>query len=800
MKFFTIFLINLFFTLIVFSQDGTTSFLKDDWIEPVDMEIDFLHLKADLKIDPYKPLVEGSAVITFKPFNSFTDSVDFLMSGLKITSLSLDGINLEYETFGNNIRVYINQKLNKNKEYNLYIDYNGFHEEGLYLTGWNDTKGLMRKQVWAHSPAGWLPIVTQKHDLFTTELLVTFDSKYKVFSNGDRLAIKDNGNGTKTWHYKMTKPHVVYLICLVIGDYEYKISKTKRGVPVELWYYPDMPERFAVTYLHSEYMIDFFEEEIGVNYPYSVYRQAPLADYLYGGMETTTATVFGDYMYIDGRAWWMRNYVNVNSHELNHQWFGNYISHLNNRHTWLTESFATHYAKIFEKDINGEDYYQWERDKELIRTFNAAKSNNNPVAHSQAGTDRWYPKGSLVLDMMRTVLGNDDFRAAIKYYTEKNALQVTESYDLLKAIRESTGQSLDWFFDEWIFRGGEPHYKVEYESVTDENKEKFTVFTVKQIHQVSSLIKYFRMPIEFEIHYTDGSIDNKTFWVDGETTIIKVPNKSGKSVDFAVFDPNRKIIKKVTFNRSFRELSAQILKSKNMIDRYDALLEVKKEKPEVKRELLRNAYEKETFHLTKAEIIAQLSSDSLNYDIMFKALNDKDALVRKAVLDNLKTIPWSLESEYRKLLKDSSYTNVELALHNLSKSFPENIDSYLNSTKDEMGWRGNNIKMKWLEIAIQSGKKNYIKDLIEFTSLSYDFETRINAFNLLLSFNYCDDTVINNAFQSIAYWHFKLRDTAKSYIQYFAQQTNYYKDIERLIDISKLDEKKKDRIRVLLGK
>ncbi len=796
-------LYTLLFVLISYSlksQDGTTSYLKDDWIEPVDMEIDFIHLKAELKIDPYKPLVEGLAIITFKPFNSYTDSIDLYMPGLKINSISLDGINLEYETIGNNIRVFINQKLKKSDEYNLYVDYAGFHEDGLYLTGWNDPKGLMRKQVWAHSPAGWLPIITQKHDLFTTELLVTFDGRYKVFSNGDRLAIKDNGNGTKTWHYKMSKPHVVYLICLVIGDYEFKTSKTKRGVPVELWYYPDMPDRFAVTYLHSEYMIDFFEQEIGVNYPYSVYRQAPLADYLYGGMETTTATVFGDYMYIDGRAWWMRNYVNVNSHELNHQWFGNYISHLNNRHTWLTESFATHYAKIFEKDINGEDYFQWERDKELIRTFNAAKSNNNPVAHSHAGTDRWYPKGSLVLDMMRTVLGNDDFRAAIKYYTEKNALQVTETYDLLKAIREATGQSIDWFFEQWIYRGGEPHYQVSYESVTDQYKENYVVFTVKQIHPVSSLIKYFKMPIEFEVHYTDGSVDSQTHWVEGETTIVKMLNLSGKTVDFAVFDPNRKIIKKLNFKRSFRELSAQVLKSKNMIDRYDALLEIKDKANDVKRELLRNVFEKETFHLTKAEIIAQLATDSLNYDIMFKALNDKDALVRKAVLDNLKTVPFSLESEYRKILKDSSYTNVELALDILAKNFPENIDAYLNITKNETGWRGNNIKMKWLEIAIQSGKKNYFKDLIEYTSLSYDFETRINAFNILKSFNYCDDNVINNAFQAMAYWHFKLRDAAKSYIQYFSQQTNYYNDLQRLLKISKLDDNKKERINKLLEK
>ena len=66
------------------------------------------------------------------------------------------------------------------------------------------------------------------------------------------------------------------------------------------------------------------------------------------------------------------------------------------------------------------------------------------------------------------------------------------------------------------------------------------------------------------------------------------------------------------------------------------------------------------------------------------------------------------------------------------------------------------------------------------------------------SFNYCDDTVINNSFQAMAYWHFKLRDAAKSYIQYFAQQTEFNKLMNKLLEKSIIEQNKKQMIKLLI--
>ena len=793
-SFFTILITILFLNISAYSQDKLSAYLDDPYKQPVDMIVDVIHIKLNIDIQPYKQLIKGHQTITFKTLRFSVDSLVFYASEMEFSKVIINGIAADFTNRGNEIVVYNKADLKHNQTYEMTIDFTGNPTSGLYFSGWNDTTNRHRKQIWSHSPQGWMPFINQKHDLLTTEVITTFDSEYRVFSNGDRISEKDNGNGTKTWHYKMDKPHVVYLICFAIGDWDYKKTKSANGTPMELYYYPEHPDYFEPTYAHSEKMIDFFEREIGVKYPYNVYRQAPMINYMYGGMETTTATVFGDYMHIPPRAWWMRNYVNVNAHELNHQWFGNLVSHLNNRHTWLTESFATHYAKKFEQELNGEDYFQWERDKELIRTFNAAKTNNNPVSHSFAGTDRWYPKGSLVLDMMRDVMTDSLYRHAIKYYTQQHSFKVTETYDLQKAIRESTGIPMDWFFEQWILHGGEPHFKVSYfENMQSGNKSE-TILEVEQIHAVDNLIGYFRVPANVHVYYKDGSIDSVRQWIDGQKSLIKVPNSANKELDFVVFDPNRKIIKKLTFKRDLNQLLSQAEKSRNMIDRYDALLELKNHPVNSKREIYKKIFKKETFHLTKGEIISQISGDKEIYDLLKNAVNSQDALVRRAVVDNIKIVPTELKSDYEKLLKDSCFLNVEYALRNLSQSFPDN--NYLEITKDEIGWRGRNIRMAWLEISLNKRPNNpeLINELIDYTSLSFEFETRINALAVLQKLNIFNEEIINNAADAFLHWNFKLSNGGFAYLQYVYQQNSGKNLIDNTLEKATFTDKQKPGI------
>lgn len=794
-------LISISIVLIFFNflnlnaQNKTTTYLNDDGAWPANRIIDATHLTAEISIDPYKRIVSGKAKFDFQTLRFETDSFNLSVEDMKIVNVMIDKETVKYIVQNNILTVYP-EILHRNINYSLMIEYQSNNPSYLYFSGWDDPAGLKRKQIWAHRPFTWIPFLD---DRLTVDMMVSFDKQYKVFSNGERISILESNDSVNTWHYRMCKPHPFFSTALVIGDYDYQPTKSASGLPLEMWYYPDQKDRVEPTYRYMAEMITLFEDEFGLPYPWELYRQAPVIDYLYGAMETTTSTVFGDYMFVDERAFTGRNYINVNAHELAHQWFGNYISHLTPKDVWLTESFATYYAKIFEKSVFGEDYYQNVRRDEWIETMEAEAKDQIPTGHSQGGRARWYPKGSLILDMLRNVMGEENFKASIKYYLEHFPYQDAETSDFLHSIYFATGLSMDWFFEEWIFRGGEPEYEVSYEPVTI-GKQFMTQFTVKQTHAVNETIKYFNMPVKFEVYYSDGTSDQITEWVDGQTTTVNVPNARNKGISFILFDPGRQILKKVKFEKSFTELSNQALNAPQMIDRYDALLALKVFPTDQKRDILLQCFSKENFHLNKSEVIRQLSADAnqKSFDMIQKAIHDNDVYVRRTVVQNFTRIPEEMRQDYESLLSDISYINVELALTNLVYSFPAEAERYLEKTKHEEGWRGKNIRIKWLELAIGSGKKEHLPELIGYSSRSYEFETRQNTLIALKRLNYLDHEVSLNLLDAAIYWNYKLANTAKDVLNFYKQQTVYKEILRKAIPDMAINPEDAERLKLLL--
>lgn len=800
MKFFlSLFLILSVYAQLVFSQDKTVTYLYDEGCKTQGKIIDIIHLNAEISINPYDTLVTGSVTFTFQPIRIQTDSVIFWAPDIVFSEVEIPGIEISYSKKGDNLVIYnlSKDKLLKDKDFEVRMKYTSKPLYDLFLIGWKEPALRANKQIWAHRPFHWLPYYS---DRLTVDMFITFDGKYKVFSNGVRESVKTNADGTKTWHYKMSKEHPFFSTALVIGDYKYLELKTKDGLPLELCYYPWQDDHAEPTYRYTAQMFDFYKDEFGMAYPYELYREEPVEDYLYGAMETTTSTVFGDYLAVDERAWDGRNYVNVNAHELAHQWFGNCLSHQKPCDVWLTESFATYYGKLFEREVFGDDYYQGVRNQEFDETLEASKKDQIPVGNSRGGRARWYPKGSLVLDMLRDVLGDDGFKSSIKYYTNHYAFSEVETSEFVNAVFEATGQSVGWFFDEWIYRAGEPYYEVSWQADKSPESVDQTVIRVKQAHERNDLIGLFKMPIVFEVYYKDGSSDRITQWVEDEYTEVSINNPEAKKVSFILFDPGRKVLKTVSFNKEFKEWAEQVLHAPEMIDRYDALIALRSFPLSQKESTLLDAWKKETFHLTRTEIIQQLYSEDKSYnEIFLQAINDNDPLVRRAVLVNIKLVPENLKADVEKLLGDKSYINVEKALDILSRSFPHDIPKYLEATKNEIGWRGKNIRMKWLEVAIQADQREYLRELTDYAGPHYEFETRINAFQLLKRLNYLDKTAASNLIGGYLYWNYKVSNAAKDVLTYFYQQDRYKELIDKALDESDFLFSDKDKVRRMLA-
>lgn len=713
---------------------------------PRERFVDFQHLLLEVSFVPEQGLVKGLVNHRFSPLRKQVDSFFVDAPGIVISELQLDGHNAAWKQKKDELWIYPAKSLLHGAAHNLSIRYEARPRKGIYFIGWNDATGRSRKQIWTQGQGidnrYWIPMFDYMNDKITSEIKVSMPKPFKVLSNGALLS-KTDQDTSQLWHYKMKHPHAPYLIMLGIGDYGIETRKSSSGVDMDLWYYPDQANRVEPTYRFSKEMFDFFEQEIGVPYPWEKYSQIPVQDFLYGAMENTTATVFGDFFYTDARGYLDRKYVGVNAHELAHQWFGDMVTALSPVHHWLQESFATHYNMLYEREAFGNEYFDMARRNAQNSALNASSRDLYPIAHSNAGSTRWYPKGAVVLEMLKYVIGRDDYNRAVKHYLERNAYGNVDSHDLLRSIHAVTGQSVDWFWEQWIYRGGEPAYTVEA------RQESQTVkFKVQQQQVNEPAVGLFKMPFQFEVWYTDGTSSAQKVWIEEKESEVSIPLIAGKKVAYWLFDPNNQVMKAVDFPKTKEMLVAQAGAARFMLDRLDAVMALGDLPIDDVRKDLHSLFRKESSTYVRRAILEILADDKdkSSKKLFAEALAAPAWEIRQAALLNLDSLSKECIAPAEKLLSDSSYVTVEAALDKLCKVGP--VAKYLAQTKGLIGSNAHNVKITWLKHAIRSGEKQYADSLIDLSSSSFEFNTRRAAFAMLKELSILNETVIAHAWDA----------------------------------------------------
>jgi aminopeptidase N len=713
---------------------------------PREHNVDFEHIRLEASFIPEQGLIQGTVYHRFRAIRPEVDTIFLDAPGIRIKQILHHGKELKYIARAEGITIQFPTAIKMNMVDSLSIEYAANPRKGLYFIGWNDPTNRARKQIWSQGQGTdnrhWIPMYDEQNDKVTSEMVVTMFKPFNVLSNGKKLSVRDAGNN-QVWHYKMSHPHSTYLIMLGIGDYGIETRTTKSGVQENLWYYPDLANRVKPTYLESTEMLDFFEQEIGISFPWENYSQIPVQDFMYGAMENTTATVFGDFFYVDQRSFIDRKYIGVNAHELAHQWFGDMITARSGTHHWLQESFATHYNMLFESKVFGDNHLAQAFRNAQNQALNASKKDLFPVAHSNAGSTRWYPKGASVLFMLRYVVGDEVFRAAIKHYLEENSYQNVNTQDLLDAFQEAAGYSLDWFWEEWILRGGEPIWKVDAQSSPTE-----TTFNLEQFQMNEPYVSLFKMPVTLEVHYTDGTSSSEKVWVSEKLHVFRLKHLPAKKVAYTLFDPGNRILKYIEFTKPFEQLAIQAKSANYMLDRLDAVIGMEETPIDQKRKVLQSIVKEESWYSVRIMALRQLQNDSKSQKLIASLVADKDNQVRNAVVDLYDTIPTWLVKPIETLLRDSSYIIQEEALIQLCKSNPSKTAEYLELTKNEQGNNAHNVRISWLSIAIANGDKSKVDELIDYSSVSFEFNTRRSAFAEMSKLKIFNSNAIENAWNA----------------------------------------------------
>ena len=458
----------IFFFLIVFlclnSQAQQTEY------------VDFKTAKVDVLINPEEKYISGKVVYKFdvlKPIDSiFIDS-----RNLSYKTLSLNDKEFIYYTEDGKLWLIHDFKPSKNNV--LSIEYETFPKKALYFVGWDN---IAPNQIWTQGQgkytSNWLPSFDDTNEKIEFDLNVNFNKEYEVIANGSLLN-KELGNAETSWHYDMQQPMSSYLLALVIGKYNKKVEHSKSGIPLEMYYYHEDSLKVEPTYRYTKQMFDFLEEEIGVAYPWQNYKQVPVHDFLYAGMENTSCTIFSDAYMVDETAFVDKNYVNVNAHELAHQWFGDLVTAKSGEHHWLQEGFATYYALLAERDVFGENYYYWrlyEYAQELLEQDEAG--NSTSLLNPKSSSTTFYKKGAWVLHMLREKVGDKVFKKAVKRYLKKHQFKNVESNDFIHEFEKNSDKNLDEFVDKWLLSSDLP--QKEMRMSLEKNETTFFLLTIEE--------------------------------------------------------------------------------------------------------------------------------------------------------------------------------------------------------------------------------------------------------------------------------------------------------------------------------
>ncbi len=762
----------------------TTSRYEDIGSEGREHALDIERSVIDVRIDAPNKKVRGVVTHFFRVLRERVDTIVLDGVNMKIQSSNLHGKPVRCTVADSTVTVLLDTPLLYGQRDSLRFEYECTPRKGMHFTGWNDSTQRARKQIWTQGEDNdnrhWCVLYDYPNDKMITETIISFDSSYQVLSNGNLVSTRINSDGTKTWHYAMTQPHVSYLIMIAIGKYAVEHRMTKRGIPLHLYYYPEYPQRVQPTYRYSAEMIDFMEELLDTPFPWESYAQVPVQDFIFGAMENTTATVFGDFSLCDARGVLDRSYLNTNVHELTHQWFGDFITERNWKNIWLHESFATFYPKLFSRRFLSEDVYQWMRRGEQNSALGTGTQDRLPIVHDASGTTRRYPKGSAVLDMLRHVIGEANFDHAVSHYLKRHAYANVHTDEFYLAFQDALGMSLDWFFDEWIYRGNEPSYTVSYKDLRDEHtRERVTTFLVEQMQMVDALSPLFTMPIDFEVHYTDGTRSARRETISRQAQLVSIPNPQNKTIAFTLFDPGSYVLKRVDFKKSFEELKQQAEHAPNMIDRYDAVKFLHEDSTfsEEETELfLTRMFEREKFHAIKGEIVARMakSRSSAAQALLRTAINDSDVEVRKAVLNNTRKISPELRGSYEALLRDSSYWIIESAFNKLCESFPERAAAYAKQL-DGVRSPAERVHIAVLERRALQAEQRAFDTLVDYTTSAFEFHTRQNAFSALKRLNHCDIRLVHSTIDALFSTNNRLADHVRGVCEYWIQQSEYKK-------------------------
>ncbi|MBI3552787.1 MAG: HEAT repeat domain-containing protein [Elusimicrobia bacterium] len=605
-----------------------------------DRSFDTLHIALDIDIDFRRRSAHATCRTQIRAFSDKLKRLEFDAVDLQVSATTVDGKRVRHTNKKGKLTLSLPKALIAGQEAEVVVRYKVVKpKSGLHFVypGPHNPKNPV--QVWSQSQPEdaryWFPCHDAPHEKTTNEMRITVPKGFRAVSNGALIETKHRG-GTSTYHWKMDKPHSIYLISLAAGKFS-EIADSWDGIPVTYYCEKGREADARRGMGKTPKAVEFFSKMTGVRYPYEKYAQVAVAEYP-GGMEHTTCTTQTDAILIDKRAALDCDMDLLMAHELAHQWFGDLVTCRDWSHAWLNEGFATYFEVLFQEHDKGKEEADYEMLGNARVYFDEDARRYRRAIVCSTYKYPWilfdrhlYEKGAWVLHMLRRNLGDELWWKCVGHYLRKHRDQSVETSDLMAAIEEVTGRNMKPFFDQWIFKSGYPQFRVQYDWNA---KTKTASLWVLQTQDVSDETPLFKVKADFRFTGRGWVKDYTEELSEKEHRFTyRLPSEP---LDFE-FDPDYWLLKKVTIRKPQAMWRHQLLRAKRARSRLAAADQVAYWGSDESAELLAKAVRTERFWGAACEMAAALGS--IRSELAFKRLTELVAIrqpkVRRAVLEAL---------------------------------------------------------------------------------------------------------------------------------------------------------------------
>jgi len=472
--------------------------------------IDVDHYSIDAQVDPAAQTIRARAQMRFTPIDDATSLSFELNNALSLESVTDEmGRQVPASRVAQDMTVRLSpaETLTKGKPATLTFVYGG------KLTGAEESPVWGIKFAAIHPdyaylmyPARWFPVNDYTADRFTADLKVTVPSDYKVIASGLESA-DSAADGKIAVKFQIASPTFPASFAVVKGD---PVTIANGGISTTLYF------------REKKDMASAYGQEIGRVMEFLSGIYGPLPNRSLTVIETEAGTPNGysapGILFLSPRAIGSEVNTKLLANQASRQWWGALVSPTTRNHMWIENGMARYSELMYTENVSGAGAMQ----DQLHDTYVEALTVDQPPLIQSARLEDYSPefwaatagKGAAVLNMLRSILGDENFMKLLRTVPERFAWKSINTADFQKVAEELSGQSLNYFFLQWIESSGAPEFKLEY-----------TIFRTSKGFRVNGKVSQdldtFRMPLTMRID-TEGNPEEKTIEVSGTSTDFAV--------------------------------------------------------------------------------------------------------------------------------------------------------------------------------------------------------------------------------------------------------------------------------------